>query len=228
MVPQSHSFKTSSKITRLIRQFSKAESKDEQLRLTHEMLQADTPRHGREVLVELANLRDDGCPRFWRLQSWVFPREPDADLLTLRNELRQVWNPNTPQVEKQRILDEWLAARPRRVPGFAGLTPRPWGSSDPWVADFRLRRIVPNPDSLRAILVSAVLEWSGRFAICGNPQCPVPYFVARREDQRYCERGDCTAYAQRQYALAWWNKEGRKRRAKRSKRRHLSRSRKRK
>lgn len=52
----------------------------------------------------------------------------------------------------------------------------------------------------------------GRTKVCQNPDCPAPYFLAKRKDQRICERGDCTAWAQRQWALSWWNKAGSKRR----------------
>jgi hypothetical protein len=54
--------------------------------------------------------------------------------------------------------------------------------------------------------------------VCTNPDCPTPYFLAKRKDQKYCERGDCTAFAQRQYALGWWERKGYERRAKKSKR----------
>jgi hypothetical protein len=54
----------------------------------------------------------------------------------------------------------------------------------------------------------------GHTKVCANPDCPAPYFLAKRKTQKYCERGDCTAYAQRQYALGWWKRDGKQRRAK--------------
>jgi len=66
-------------------------------------------------------------------------------------------------------------------------------------------------------VAQAVLESAGRFARCQHPKCSLPLFVARRKGQKYCERGDCTAYAQSQYALKWWEREGKKRRAKKQK-----------
>lgn len=63
------------------------------------------------------------------------------------------------------------------------------------------------------IRIAFLLDYErGRVKVCGNPNCPVPYFLAKRRDQRICERGDCTAWAQRQWALNWWNMEGSKRR----------------
>jgi hypothetical protein len=60
---------------------------------------------------------------------------------------------------------------------------------------------------------------AGRTKVCRNPSCPAPFFLARRKDQRICERGDCTAWAQQQWSRRWWNREGWKRRARREKQR---------
>lgn len=46
---------------------------------------------------------------------------------------------------------------------------------------------------------------SGKTGVCANPDCPAPYFLRKRKDQKFCERGGCTDYAQRQYALKWWH-----------------------
>jgi hypothetical protein len=56
-----------------------------------------------------------------------------------------------------------------------------------------------------------------RLGFCGNPDCPAPYFRKKRRTQKYCEQGPCVQYAQRQYSLDWWNREGKKRREKKSK-----------
>jgi hypothetical protein len=53
---------------------------------------------------------------------------------------------------------------------------------------------------------------AGKIVVCGNPDCPAPYFVAKRRTQKFCESGACTDYAHRQYALKWWNAEGKARR----------------
>jgi hypothetical protein len=60
-----------------------------------------------------------------------------------------------------------------------------------------------------------VLDYAkGRTGYCENPECLAPYYLKKRRTQKICESGPCTAWAQRQYALNWWNKEGKKRRAK--------------
>ena len=58
---------------------------------------------------------------------------------------------------------------------------------------------------------------SGKTGVCGNPDCPAPYFLRKRKDQKYCERGSCSAYAQRQYALGWWERKGYEIRSEKSK-----------
>jgi transcriptional regulator of nitric oxide reductase len=54
---------------------------------------------------------------------------------------------------------------------------------------------------------------SRKIAICANPDCQSPYFIKKRATQKYCESGPCTEYAQRRYALDWWNRKGKKNRA---------------
>lgn len=47
-----------------------------------------------------------------------------------------------------------------------------------------------------------------RIGVCANPDCPAPYYLKNRRNQQFCQSGSgsCTAYAQRQYALKWWQK----------------------
>jgi hypothetical protein len=75
------------------------------------------------------------------------------------------------------------------------------------------------PDDLWALIcLLAVRDYkAGRLGVCENPDCPAPYFRKKRTTQRYCEQGPCVQYAQRQYSLDWWNREGKKRREKKSK-----------
>jgi hypothetical protein len=55
---------------------------------------------------------------------------------------------------------------------------------------------------------------AGKIGICGNPDCLTRYYLKSRSDQKFCQsgKGECTAYAQRQYALKWWHekKQGKK------------------
>ena len=44
-------------------------------------------------------------------------------------------------------------------------------------------------------ILTGILEHWARMARCANPDCSVPYFFAKRSNQIYCERGECTQYA---------------------------------
>jgi len=53
---------------------------------------------------------------------------------------------------------------------------------------------------------------AGRTRVCANPECVAPYFLASRKDQRLCREKECAAWAQREWALAWWKETGNNRR----------------
>jgi len=53
---------------------------------------------------------------------------------------------------------------------------------------------------------------AGKTAICANPNCLSPFFLKKRRTQKFCDAGDCVAYAQRQYARKWWDAEGKQQR----------------
>lgn len=38
---------------------------------------------------------------------------------------------------------------------------------------------------------------------CGNPECPAPYFFAKKKSQRFCSE-DCSAPAKREAKRRWW------------------------
>jgi hypothetical protein len=57
-----------------------------------------------------------------------------------------------------------------------------------------------------------------RLRRCSRPDCPTPYFLAKRLQQRYCCE-DCAKWAQREEKLKWWNRVGSKRRQAETKRR---------
>jgi hypothetical protein len=154
----------------------------------------------KRLLLQLANLRDDGIERFRkRIIGTRFPYEADVFWKNYRNALREVWR--QPAVTAQSFVDDLIH---HSVIEFGNV-----GFIGP-IADGRLTAA---PQNFQGQLAVAVLENWRLFAYCGNPECPAHYFLAKRRTQKYCERGSCTAYAQRRYALSWWDKEGRKRRA---------------
>jgi hypothetical protein len=53
---------------------------------------------------------------------------------------------------------------------------------------------------------------SGRARHCPNPECPAPYFFAKKKGQRYCS-AKCSAPAQREQKRIWWEQNRGKRRS---------------
>src|SRR6266566_8944968 len=146
-------------------------------------------RHRKRLLLELANLRDDGIERFRKLNASRFPYEPDSFLLNCRDRLRKAWP--APQEEKQDFVDDLVhhSAIKHGISGF--------------IAPISAGRLTAAPQHFLSQLAVAILENWRSFAICRNPECETRYFLAKRGTQKYCERGACTDYAQRQYARAW-------------------------
>jgi hypothetical protein len=159
-------------------------------------------RHRKRLLLELANLRDDSIERFRKLNASRFPYEDDGFLLNCRDRLRHAWS--APQEEKQDFVDDLVHHSAIKY-GIAG-----------FIAPITAGRLTAAPQHFLSQLAVAILENWPSFAICGNPECGASHFLAKRKTQKYCERGPCTDYAQRQYARSWWNKEGQKRRSRKT------------
>ncbi len=219
MLTQAKTPKLSSTSRKFLGQLEQARTRAEAWRILlseqrqsviREVLEEHLYSSRKRLLVALANLHDDGFGHFQRQWKRRFWRELDSEseLLAMRDQLRQVWTPEVPLRVKQRIVDIWLEWRP----GLRGLR------YQPWIVWLPTGRLVPFPNSLHAQLVQGALEHARHFKICQNPDCAVRYFIARRKDQKYCERGVCTDYAQRKYSLNYWNKKGKKGRAQKRKR----------
>lgn len=157
------------------------------------------------LLIELANMRDDGLSIFRRNFSYFQP-ETDLFLLNVRDSLRQVWLGSARTSGKQKLVDALMAAsfaRPHAGPHSAGIR-----------ALLPVGHLVVSPLNFRAQLAIAILEHWQRFAVCNNPECPARYFLRKRKDQKYCERGECTRHGLRRSAKKWWNAHGPEWRAK--------------
>jgi hypothetical protein len=178
----------------------------------------------KSLMLDLANLRDDGEQWFWKQQGGkreiLFRSLPWYEFQKVRDQLRCLWGAATPTHEKNEILYQWLQERSpiRQMIQF-----KEERLGQLWESEVLQRKsallpvlewgeIVPNPANLHAQLAFAVLEHAGKMALCQNPECPAGYFLAKRKTQKYCERGGCTAYAQQTYALKYWNETGAKRR----------------
>lgn len=83
---------------------------------------------------------------------------------------------------------------------------------------FERMRIRVIPENLWSIVCVTFLQdhAAGRTGVCENPNCPAPYFIKQRRTQKFCEAGPCVAYKQRLYALSWWNRKGKDKRAKKA------------
>ncbi len=132
---------------------------------------------------------------------WVEYRQPKV--LHLRDLIREAWGGGTRANES---MEELLG---RRSPSGEML--------DVWSptvsADWRrglLRFLPSNPFETACY---ALLQNSRLAKVCANPDCPAPYFIARRATQRYCSP-DCLKPFQKQSKLDWWNRKGKLRRAK--------------
>lgn len=157
--------------------------------------------YDRDLLLEIANLHENG----WQRLSKNFPSDfQERSILELRNDLRAIWEKRFSEKQSNEALNEWLVWSTQRY------TPKVFL---PWVPDIRTGRLLPVWENLPARVVMAVLEHYPRFCRCANPDCAVPYFIAKRKSQRFCELGECTRYAQNQYALKWWKEKGKLRTA---------------
>ena len=88
------------------------------------------------------------------------------------------------------ILNQWL-----RRAGTSQIVVR-------WTP--RFKGIRPNPHSLEVRLAFACVENADCLRYCRNPECLMPYFIAQRQDQKYCSIG-CTTHGQREAKRKWWH-----------------------
>lgn len=172
--------------------------------------------------VAFANLRADDpraaeafCKRYGLLTEHALKKNPSHDtgiykefwfdsgyVLIMQDELRKAWTPDFKYKNLFHVEDQVSGGMRSGMDveeGCACLT-----AKDLWtlILFLYLRDFV-----------------AGKIGLCENPECPAPYFVKRRRTQKFCEAGACTDYAHRQYALKWWNTDGKSRRdAKKAKR----------
>ena len=132
---------------------------------------------------------------------WVDYVEPR--ILLLRNTLRGAW---VGGAEAGQQMERLLKLR--QFPGEASID-----SSASVSVDWRRGSLVFVPRNELEAACYALLQKSTLAKYCANPDCPAPYFVARRATQRYCSP-DCLKPFQKQAKLNWWNREGKVRRAK--------------
>jgi hypothetical protein len=158
--------------------------------------------HGGEQPHEaFVNLKDDeaSIERFARQWGPVAQRPlMDAAKLGFRDTLRKAWHGDVAGLEEVKDwIDRYMATSLKFSDGRIEMVPA---------------------DLLCTIFLLFLRDhFAGRTAICANPNCAQPFFVKSKSKQKLCELRECAAYAQRQYALKWWNEVGKKQREKRQK-----------
>ena len=185
----------------------------------------------KEVLIDLANLRDESAaPRFKRrhgdkflpestdqlIRSWAIRGEEEdvgnlsAEqkfwkywLFPLRDSVRRLWTGD--EREKRwgtfRILEKYFLVGSRR---FAA------GPITDDVEWFLPADLGPETTCERIFA-----HMSGRTSYCQNPNCAAPYFFPTRRSQKYCS-DVCAIPAQRDSKRKWWSENGARWRARRT------------
>lgn len=169
-------------------------------------------------LEELANLRDDPtdferfCKRWPGFVYVPEDRTPNRfyTLRSRRAALRDVWRgsslalselllPNGPPEEIQN--SEHYVDRDES--GF------PAGSL--WTTqvnvDWQRGQFVYEPRTDFQKALYGLFLQSSRAKICGNPNCPAPYFIAKKVIQRYCS-DKCAEVFQQEWKRKWWAEHG--------------------
>jgi len=169
----------------------------------------------RETLLELANLRDDDHARALKrfqghiasedLMALSFTAAGGLKIYEYRDGLRKIWAGDW-QVAND-LVTGWVREANKRAP-YHAISVRGTHGQSIFVA--------PNYGILPLSLALGVSELRPKMAICGNPECPNPYFFKGRKTQRFCDRPACAAYAQREYKKNWWNEHGSERRRERN------------
>lgn len=160
-----------------------------------ELLQFEVHVENERFLLELANLHDSGYARF--RNQWGYDSHSEAEIMGLRDYLRAIWENELSTDEVNRKLADWLLDT---------------GNFHPYVQyplypDIESGELIANSGNLKARLALAILARYHKMRTCSNPDCVTPYFLAKRTTQHFCERGECTRYAQNQYALKWWREK---------------------
>jgi len=201
---------------------TKDETKDEMKRSSGT---AFSERPEKALLRDLANMRDDGIAAFRRKWDRFYAGVKDDELLKRRDELWLVWRAKFSRFSRPDQLDTAIptlvTARNKPIWEFAENLTGPlelekevcehWllEAKHPWIVKWGTERALrASPFSLTAVLALACIRHADRFGFCRNPECPAPYFFARRRDQRYCS-AVCAGPAKKAAKLRWWHKHKR-------------------
>jgi len=177
------------------------------------------------ALAELANAESDDdvrrfvrkCPGFLpHVRPYLSPGEqvtwassgqelPLVSAFKLRDMLQSIWRRGQ---DADRNLTDLLFAE---FEDFGMM--RISAGGDSLRADLSRRQILYVPTNSLQRACYSLLQNADKAKVCGNPDCPAPYFIARKAIQRYCSP-DCLKLFQRQWSRDWWERVGKLRREK--------------
>ena len=180
------------------------------------------------ALADLANLRDDSAAfeRFasrWPDFSEVLDSDPaptdsyfqyhygepmtrmPAKLPTRflriwqrREALRQIWRGNS-----EKLFQVLL---PTEAEMMMDLDPD-WVWNPQLKLDWQRGEFVYTPQGEFQAALYRLFRRSAFAKLCGNPNCPAPYFIAHKTTQRYCT-GECAQVFQKEWKRRWWKEKG--------------------
>jgi hypothetical protein len=150
-----------------------------------------------ELLCDLANLQEHGLNHFWRRRKlFASHKIRSNELLQLRDQLRDVWRGDL------HWLDHWLMNANRVTPMFIRPQALIRNQAVP-----QMQLALVNPLNLHLQLFFGIVENGPKLVVCGNPNCPAPYFLRYKDArQQFCDREECLGYGQRQHKRIWWQK----------------------
>jgi hypothetical protein len=188
-------------------------------------------------LVELANLRDDPAAfeRFhkqWHILADVYEETEGTHhiheteipsrfwlIFDRREGLRDIWKHE--QGPADSLKDFLVPEDPPeelRAKGYVGARDNEsgqlWGS--PFTLDWERSLIVYQPKTEFQRAVYALFRKSELAKVCRNPNCPAPFYVARKTTQRYCS-DKCAEVFQQEWKRKWWAEHGEEWRTRRKK-----------
>jgi len=126
--------------------------------------------------------------------------KPLEYVLVLRNRLREVWTggPEANSIltafflTSSPITDLWRPLPPvidtlvESVDVVGSLPSHPLPSKGRFEADWRRAGFVYRPETQLQKALHLLLQSSARAKLCANPECPAPYFIAKKSGVRYC------------------------------------------
>jgi hypothetical protein len=139
-------------------------------------------------------------------------------VVMLADDLQRIWRGSP---EGQRLLTMFLLyPNPYDAHlafiGFSSSRAEPEMVLDSIQADWRRGGFAYTPRTHLQAALHLLLKRSSLAKICGNPDCPAPYFVAGRSIQRYCSE-KCAKPFRLQSQKKWWDRVGKVERQKRAK-----------